>query len=252
MRAVMVVVLAALVATAYAAVDPDSVVGLWLLGDGSGEIAADSSGNGNDGAIVGATWTDGHRGNALALDGASHVAIPASETTDDYLDGFTYMLWVDVGSVPNANSRVMERDWHNPTIQTGESDFYGSVVTGANNIDSGIRGGEHTPGEWAHVALTHDGATLTLYSGGEPVNESSVGPPTFTDANDTGAIWLGQWKAAGWDLTGRIDEVAAFSAALGQADIQALMNEGLEATLITAVAPAGKAATTWAALKSVR
>ncbi|MAF12246.1 hypothetical protein CMK11_17510 [Candidatus Poribacteria bacterium] len=252
MRAAMAVVFLGLAASAHAVVDPGSVVGLWLLDDGSGDVATDSSGNGNDGAIVGATWTDGHRGRALAFDGASHVAIPASETTDDYLDGFTYMLWVDVASVPNANSRVMERDWHNPTIQTGESDFYGSVVTGATNIDSGIRGGEHTPGEWAHVALTHDGATLILHSGGEPVNESSVGTPTFTDANDAGAIWLGQWKAAGWDLTGRIDEVAAFNVALGQDDIQALMNEGLEATLITAVDPAGKAATTWAAVKGVR
>ncbi|MBT3267006.1 LamG domain-containing protein [Candidatus Poribacteria bacterium] len=252
MRAVMTVVLAGLVASASAAVDPDSVVGLWLLDGGSGDVAMDSSGNGNDGAIVGATWTDGHRGAALAFDGASHVAIPASPTTDDYLDGLTYMLWVDVVSVPNANSRVMERDWHNPTIQAGDADFYASVMTGTNNIDNGIRGGQHAPGEWAHVALTHDGATLTLYSGGEPVNESSVGSPTFTDANESGAIWLGQWKAAGWDLTGRIDEVAVFNVALGQADIQALMKDGLEATLVTAVDPAGKATTTWAAVKGVR
>ncbi len=31
-------------------------VGWWKFDEGSGTIAADSSGNGNDGKIIGATW----------------------------------------------------------------------------------------------------------------------------------------------------------------------------------------------------
>ena len=37
--------------------DP-TLVGYWDFDEGQGEIAADMSGNGNDGALVGATWTD--------------------------------------------------------------------------------------------------------------------------------------------------------------------------------------------------
>lgn len=249
MRALVTLALATLVATsAYAAVDPATAVGVWLFDEGSGDVAADSSGNGNDGELVDAGWADGVRGKAVEFDGASHVAFPANATTDDYLDGFTYMLWVDVVGAPNGNTRIMERDWHNPTIQTGAGDFYGSIVTGANNIDNGIRGGVHVPGEFAHVALTHDGTTLILYVGGEPVSESKVGEPTLTNVNDGGAIWIGQWKDPGWDLTGRVDEVAAFNVALEQADIQALMEDGLETML--AVEARGRLAVRWAALKA--
>jgi hypothetical protein len=249
MRNLIALAVAGVVATSlHAAVDADSVVGMWLFDGGSGETGADASGNGNEAALVGATWGDGVRGSAVEFDGASHVAIPANAMTDDYLDGFTYMLWVDVVSTPNANSRIMERDWHNPAIQAGGGDFYGSIVTEDNNIDNGIRGGAYAAGEFAHVALTHDGATLTLYVGGEAVNESSVGAPTFTNAAGGGAIYLGQWKDPGWDLTGRIDEVAVFSAALAQADIQSLMNDGLES--LTAVEARGKLALSWGDIKT--
>ena len=241
--------LAAFVATSlHAAVDAESVVGMWLFDEGSGDVAADSSGNGNDGVLVDVAWADGVRGTAVEFGGAGHVAIPANATTDDYLDGFTYMLWVDVVAAGNANVRVMERDWHNPAIQAGGGDFYGSLVTDGNNIDNGIRGGAYTAGEFVHVALTHDGATLTLYVGGEPVNQSTVGAPTLTNANDGGAIWFGQWKDPGWDLTGRIDEAAVFNVALSQADIQALMADGLGTS--TAVEARGKLTVAWGALKT--
>ncbi len=249
MRTAMTVAIMVAVATlARAAVDPGTAVGIWLFDEGSGDAAADFSGNGNDAELVDAAWADGVRGKAVEFDGASHVAIPASASTDDFIDGFTYMLWVDVVSAGGANIRVMERDWHNPTIQAGGADFYGSIVTGANDITNGIRGGVHTPGEFVHVALTHDGSTLILYVAGEAVSESDVGEPTLTNANDNGAIWLARWKAPGWDLTGRVDEVAAFNTALSQDDIQSLMEDGLETLL--AVEARGKLTVSWASLKA--
>ncbi|MAF09419.1 hypothetical protein CMK11_03120 [Candidatus Poribacteria bacterium] len=250
MRTPVISALAALIATcSFARVDPESAVGIWLFDEGSGDTAADSSGNGNDGELVDAVWGEGVRGDAVEFDGASHVAFPATASTDDYVAGFTYMLWVDVVLAGNgANTRIMERDWHNPTIQVGGSDFYGSIVTGANDIGNGIRGGAYVPGEYVHVALTHDGSTLILYVAGEAVNESTVGEPTLTNANDGGAIWLARWKAAGWDLTGRVDEVAAFNEALEQGDIQDLMTDGFDGFL--AVQARGKLATSWGRLKA--
>ncbi|MBT3268475.1 LamG domain-containing protein [Candidatus Poribacteria bacterium] len=250
MRAPVIYALAALVATcSFAAIDPESAIGIWLFDEGSGDTAADSTGNGNDGELVDATWGDGVRDSkGVEFDGVAHVAFPANAMMDDYLDGFTYMLWVDVVAAPNGNTRIMERDWHNPTIQAGAGDFYGSIVTGAANIDNGIRGGAHAPGQFVHVALTHDGSTLMLYVEGEAVAESQVDEPTLTNANDDGAIWLGQWKAVGWDLTGRVDEVAVFNEPLEQGDIQELMTDGFEGFL--AVEARGKLAMSWGRLKA--
>ena len=44
------------------------LVGWWPLDEGSGNIARDSSGNGNDGTINGAQATEGHIGGALLFD----------------------------------------------------------------------------------------------------------------------------------------------------------------------------------------
>ncbi len=185
--------------SSYARIDPESIVGVWLLDEGAGDVAKDTSGNENDGEIVGAKWTDGKFGKALEFDGVSHVEIPASDTTDDYIDGFTYMIWVKpTAPPPDANTRIIERDWHNPTIQIGAADFYGSIAANADQANTHVRGGTWVQGEWSFVAITYDGAILKLYVDGEMVNEKDVGKPDDGPNNTTppneGAIWLAMWK----------------------------------------------------------
>lgn len=75
----------------YAKVDPGSIVGVWLLDEGRGDVVKDLSENKNDGKIVGAKWVDGKFGTALEFDGASHVEIPASASTDN-LRGWFYLF----------------------------------------------------------------------------------------------------------------------------------------------------------------
>ena len=61
----VVIALAGLVAGVQAQGD-DGLVAEWHFDEGSGSVLKDSSGNGNDGVIQGATWTDGggeHAGN---------------------------------------------------------------------------------------------------------------------------------------------------------------------------------------------
>ena len=54
-----------------AAIDPSSVVGIWLFDEAGGDAVMDSSGNNNHGTIVNAPiWVDGRFGSALAFDGS--------------------------------------------------------------------------------------------------------------------------------------------------------------------------------------
>ena len=58
-------------------VDLKSLLAHYALDEGSGDIAVDSSGNGNDGTINGATWTTGKDGGGLGFDGVNdYVTIP--------------------------------------------------------------------------------------------------------------------------------------------------------------------------------
>lgn len=230
-------------------IDPETLMGAWHFDQGKGNTVKDSSGNGNDGKIVDAKRVEGKEGMGIEFDGSNHVVIPASKTTDDFLDGFTYLLWVKpLGNPSGPHVRLIERDWHNPNILIGPDDFYGSFLF--NNVidNSQIRGGTWEMEEWSFVALTHDGKTLALYVDGETVADLKVGKPTFTQNNDGGSIWLTRWKGgAGWDFKGVLDEVAIFNAALTEDDLSTIMEDGLEKAL--AVSSAGKLTTTWGDLK---
>ncbi len=59
--------------------DADHLLGHWKLNEGTGTVASDSSGKGNHGTIVGATWTSGVKQGGLSFDGtANRVTIPGS------------------------------------------------------------------------------------------------------------------------------------------------------------------------------
>lgn len=230
-------------------IDPESAMGIWLFDHGKGDTVKDTSGNGNDGKIVGAERVEGKEGKGIEFDGSNHVGIPASKTTDDFLDGFTYLLWVKpLGNPSGPHVRLIERDWHNPNILIGPTDFYGSFLFKGGIDNSQIRGGTWEMEEWSFVALTHDGKTLILYVDGEVVADLDVGKPDFTQNHDGGSIWLTRWKGgAGWDFKGLLDEVAIFNVPLSEEDLHTVMTVGLEKAL--AVSPIDRLTTTWADIK---
>ena len=230
-------------------IDPESLMGMWHFDQGKGETVKDSSPNGNDGEIVDAKRVEGKEGMGIEFDGSNHVVIPASKTMDDFLDGFTYLLWVKpLGNPSGPHVRLIERDWHNPNILIGPNDFYGSFLFNGGIDNSQVRGGEWEMEEWNFVALTHDGKTLSLYVNGEVVADLDVGKPTFTQKHDGGSIWLTRWKGgAGWDFSGVLDEIAIFNVALSEDDLTTIMEDGLEKALD--VSPVGRLTTTWGNIK---
>ncbi len=59
------------------------LVAHWTFDEGSGNIAYDSSGNGNDGTINGAEWDAGKYGPALHFNGQdNYVEVPTSDSLE--------------------------------------------------------------------------------------------------------------------------------------------------------------------------
>ena len=55
-----------------------TLLGDWRFDEGGGDVAGDSSGHGNDGEILGATWVKGKFGTALHFGGRdAYVTVPA-------------------------------------------------------------------------------------------------------------------------------------------------------------------------------
>lgn len=108
--------------------------------------------------------------------------------------------------------------------------------------------------KWSFVAIIYEDTTLKLYVDGGMVNSKDVGKadakPNHTMPPHQGSIWLATWKAPGWDFTGVLDEAGVFNTPLGDENIKAIMDNGLQK--VSDVSIVGKMAMTWSYIKNTR
>ena len=231
--------------------------GLWLFDEGSGNVAVDSSGNGNDGDIVLAKWVEGKFGGALEFDGIAgvddYVEIQPSQSLNITGRGLTMEAWVFVNSHQADNIRIIQG--YNFDVSGGWS----LVISQANNSVTcwiiGVIGFSQGPTmvpteEWAHIAVTFDGKTVKNYLNGELDLEAdstaSVPPRGLEEPLYISRHFLSRALDDPENLDGIIDEVRISSIARTQAEIQETMEVGLQ----IAVESLNKVATTWGSLKN--
>jgi hypothetical protein len=237
-----------LASSGYAAIDPKSIIALWLMDENKDNIAVDSSTNGNNGELKnGAKWGKGKFDGALELNGlGAYVELGVNNNLKP--EQFTLVAWFNTRKV-NGYGHIFQsgKDWDNMAgivfrvHQDGS--FQAAMATGPGNTASWCSGPNPAANKWYHAALTFDGTTLLLYMDGEKVANAGGGKIFYDDRtvrigvhpDDTGSAF-----------DGLIDEIALFNKALIQEDIQGIMNKGL-GTIINAKAvfSAGKLATTW-------
>ena len=173
--------------SANAAIDANTIAGLWLFDENSGTVAKDMSGNGNDGELMGnASWAAGVYGSGVEFDGAvgSIVSIPDSASLQ-MSDAFTIMLWLRTGKkmVEMFGDRQIVIGKHYTEYELGiytegQIHTYTWGRPDADGYDEGILasiGGQLPGGEadweidkWFHVAWTLDGDHM--YFRWSPVN----------------------------------------------------------------------------------
>jgi hypothetical protein len=235
------------------AIDPDSVVGVWLLDEGKGEAAEDSSGNGNDGLFVETpVWVEGKSGNALEFDGNDFVDCGDIDAIDG-AGSLTAMAWVmQDGTLTSAQGIVRKQDLskgdNGPLALGGGWSAHKATmwVNSGGWANAGASTTDIDDGDWHHVAGSFDGTTLRIYVDGVEENDNPSGGAELSSTPEhlaLGAEAMGRefWK-------GVIDEAAVFTAALGENDINAIMNNGLE-QIVLAVSPVGKLTATWGRIK---
>ena len=239
-----------------ATIGPETIVGMWLLDDGSGKTVKDSSENGFDGEIVGAVeWTKEKKfgGNGLFFpgDASSYVTIPHDDSMN--LVTMTALAWVKMDKEQtDGNAPIYKADGSNrnyalrlhccpiPSTNTFYLEF--SNPPGSwHNTYNGKEKTILTDGKWHHIAGTYDKKVIRAYVDGvlEGAETAWEGTPDTNKA----PIQLGARS-----LKGILDDVGIFNIALSQDDINTIMKKGLAG--ITAVSPADKLATTWGQIKS--
>lgn len=161
----------------------DGLVGYWKLDEGTGNVTADSSGNGNNGTLINdPTWVDGKYGKALNFSGGSYVSIPDSVSLR--VQTFSLEAWVYMTKRPYQQgylSAIIRRFGQDAEGGYGymlEFDYANSTDDKLDlSIGVGIGGtidlqynsiNDLTLNEWHQIIGTFDGHTATLYIDGIP------------------------------------------------------------------------------------
>jgi hypothetical protein len=211
--------------------DDPNLIGWWKLDETSGTVAADSSGYGNDGTVVGgAQWVAGYIDGALDFDGDDDYVDCGYDPIFDTANEMTLAAWVTIRSIPTAWSCVIakgEYSWRISNENLETRFHFGITIWSASNPSIP---GDTAVGldEWHHVAGTYDGANINVYLDGSLDGTIETTSPIGVNAAN---VLIGENpEAAGRNWDGLIDDVRVYNRALSAAEIGELMPIQLKAT----------------------
>ncbi|MEO7494124.1 MAG: LamG-like jellyroll fold domain-containing protein [Massilia sp.] len=205
----------------------------WLKCDETGgTIAADASGKGHPGTLVGGgSWVAGRKANALGLNGTSgYLQLPNDLML--MVGDFTVSTWVYWDASKNwarifdFGSGTSHFMFLTPRASNGLARF-GISVNGSNGalvLDSNAA---LPVAQWVHVAVTLSGRVATLYVNGVAVNSMSTMflAPFRLGSSDRNFIGRSQYDADPY-FNGRIDDFRIYHGALSASEVAALAAGG--------------------------
>jgi hypothetical protein len=231
-----------------------SVVGLWRFNEGTGTMAADSSGLGNNGTLTGENgavpaWVTGQAGFGGALrftnngtdhvyvdvPGAASLMIGQTATNPWTITAWAYEDSNGTGDFVAAYGRILTTDdgaaFQFESGASGDVQIYTwSEINAPWQIGWGL-GSSVAPllNQWEHWAVVYDGTNLTIYRNANQGPQGGVASTPVTSPlavpGYTGAVLIGseldQFASRTWN--GMLDDVAVFAGALTPAQIVTVM-----------------------------
>lgn len=234
--------------SAFAAINPEDIIGIWTFDEGDGEIAKDTSGNGRDGEIVGnAEWVDGKYGSAIEFTGGF---VRIEHDDDMNLETFSMTAWVNVpGALATYQYVIGKEAWPDRNYAMWIlPDKINVGITDTNGDDKQKQGGVVADGNWHHVAGTYDMNFLTVYVDG--VQTGQIALDTTPNLCMAPLMIASQPPNGGGPTSGIIDDVGVFNVGLEEDDVIRIMEDGVD-FLLSAVEPDNKLYTVWGAMKSL-
>jgi len=220
--------------------------GHWTFDEGVGDVAHDSSGNNNDGTLLGnPAWVTGRIGSsALNFDDSDDIMIIGYDPSLDIEDALTISLWVNTPDVVNPNHMVTKQPSGTaPDNYPGNYEFRikNDTIQFLHQTSEGTDYSEYhstsqiTAGEWHHAAVSvEEGGLVEFYLDGIPAG-STAQLGTFGVLNDE-PLRIGGRKDNHF-FNGILDDVYIYERALTANQIESLSN-GIEPMFTMAERPA--------------
>jgi hypothetical protein len=224
----------ALLTAAPASADT-SVVGWWHFNEGTGTVANDASGYGNNGTASGAAqWASGVWGSALSFDGSTARVQVADSASLEPQSAVSATAWVKASGSPGAFRYIVAKGASGCLtasygLYTGPANglmFYVAGSDGVSYTRSPDAGAGVWDGSWHFVAGTYDGSSVRLYVDGHEVgNGTPASGAIGYGLPDTNDLFVGHYAGcSGLDFPGTIDEPQVWSRALSLSDVLGVMH----------------------------
>lgn len=205
------------------------LIGYWPFDETAGSTAHDLSGKQNNGAVTGATWVAGVRGNALHADGSNTQHVEMHSFDGHFPTSGTISLWFKADTFDGI--------WILDTYDATRNHLYLDVNKGDNpasfeallqgpnpkggNTSVGFATVPATLSTWTHVVLVWDADVAhdySLYTDGALRHASTLDPAWKpTDQH----FWLFPYGCCG-GFQGTIDEVRLYDRAVTAAEALAI------------------------------
>jgi hypothetical protein len=217
--------------TASANIQSDLPVGTWPLNEGSGTVAHDLSGHGNDGALQGAgvQWAAGRFGKALSFNGTDGGVQVPDKPAFEPATGLTVSAWINSSVAPADFSYIVSKGGNG--CLTASYGLFSGPNAGlmfyvSNDGLLGTRSPDYGPsvydGKWHNVIGTYDGTTVRLYVDGIQVGTGTPdsGHVQYGLSSSSNLVIGNYDGCSGLGFNGSIDQVHVFNRALGAAEIK--------------------------------
>ncbi|HEX8116044.1 MAG TPA: LamG domain-containing protein, partial [Pyrinomonadaceae bacterium] len=215
------------------------LAGFWKFNEGSGLVALDSSGKGNNGSLQGAGWVPGMVGaGALDFNGSSLVSVPNSASLSEITNNFTIAFWAKPRSTHEIDPEATA-GYGGTTGQRyafgapqGESAFGTAdhagvgVSVGTNGVSVYEHTSNYMPATlvyeapvsgWTHIALVYENRQPKLYVNGALAKVGQLSPKSFVHAAPQN---VGGYPYGYFD--GQMDEVRVYKGVLSAEQVKAI------------------------------
>jgi hypothetical protein len=218
----------------------DGLVGYWDFEEGAGVVAADASGNGNDGVLAPdeAYWNaeDPAVGQyALtvngthATEGVGFVEVPHSESLNVGAGDFSIALWGKRDAGTDRDDLITKKDDNADLSFFIVNDVLRLYARGAETLS--VDSTDTIPtDQWVHMAVVRQDGIVTFYLN---ANESGGGE-NAVDFSSTGVMRIGSNRRPADNFTmnpfeGSLDDVRIYDQALSADDVRSLVPPKLKA-----------------------